>query len=278
MSTLSDVLAEHSVLSGSAVAHLQAVVSEWQLLADLSFSDLLLWVPTDGRAADLRRPGQADHRCHRVRRRPGLGRSSLRRLPAAAARLGGGAGDVARTRRSTHRGSWIRRQVIPVRYLDEVVARHRTGHQQHGRPGGQPAGDRVRRRRRRPVPDGLPTARSRRTSTRGEMHTGPRAGDGLLRLDADGDGRLRQPERAVGLPPARLQRRGHRPAARGADPAADRRPVRRRRTRRPDRRRRAGQAEPADGGRGARPRRCCSGRCRCARTAGRPARWCWSAT
>ena len=48
MSTLSDVLAEHSVLSGSAVAHLQAVVSEWQLLADLSFSDLLLWVPTDG--------------------------------------------------------------------------------------------------------------------------------------------------------------------------------------------------------------------------------------
>ena len=47
MSTLSDVLAEHSTLSGSAVAHLQAVVSEWQLLADLSFSDLLLWVPTD---------------------------------------------------------------------------------------------------------------------------------------------------------------------------------------------------------------------------------------
>ena len=46
MSTLSDLLAEHSDLSGSAVARLQAVVSEWQLLADLSFSDLLLWVPT----------------------------------------------------------------------------------------------------------------------------------------------------------------------------------------------------------------------------------------
>ena len=29
------------------MAHLQAVVSEWQLLADLSFSDLLLWVPTE---------------------------------------------------------------------------------------------------------------------------------------------------------------------------------------------------------------------------------------
>ena len=47
MSTLSDVLAEFSGLSGAAVAHLQAVVSEWQLLADLSFSDLLLWVPSE---------------------------------------------------------------------------------------------------------------------------------------------------------------------------------------------------------------------------------------
>ena len=46
MSTLSDLLAEHTALSGSAVAHLQRLVSEWQLLADLSFSDLLIWVPT----------------------------------------------------------------------------------------------------------------------------------------------------------------------------------------------------------------------------------------
>jgi hypothetical protein len=34
MSTLSDLLAEHTALSGSAVAHLQRLVSEWQLLAD----------------------------------------------------------------------------------------------------------------------------------------------------------------------------------------------------------------------------------------------------
>ncbi len=46
----------------------------------------------------------------------------------------------------------------------------------------------------------------------GEMHTGPRAGDGLLRLDADGRVGLRQPQRAVGLPPAGLQRRGARAA------------------------------------------------------------------
>ncbi len=47
MSTLSDLLAEHTTLPGSAVAHLQRLVSEWQLLSDLSFSDLSVWVPTE---------------------------------------------------------------------------------------------------------------------------------------------------------------------------------------------------------------------------------------
>jgi two-component sensor histidine kinase len=44
MSTLGDLLAEHTVLPGSAVDHLHAVVGEWQLLADLSFADYLMWV------------------------------------------------------------------------------------------------------------------------------------------------------------------------------------------------------------------------------------------
>ncbi len=44
MSTLGDLLAEHTLLPGGAVDHLHAVVSEWQLLADLSFGDLLMWV------------------------------------------------------------------------------------------------------------------------------------------------------------------------------------------------------------------------------------------
>ena len=47
MSTLSDLLAEHTDLSGDAVDHLQRIVGEWQLLADLSFADILLWVGTD---------------------------------------------------------------------------------------------------------------------------------------------------------------------------------------------------------------------------------------
>ncbi|MCH9759662.1 MAG: sensor histidine kinase [Actinomycetia bacterium] len=50
MSTLGDLLAEHTVLPGSAVDHLHAVVGEWQLLADLSFADYLLWVRRDARS------------------------------------------------------------------------------------------------------------------------------------------------------------------------------------------------------------------------------------
>src|SRR5262249_7318407 len=48
MATLFDLLAEHTSLSTDDVEHLQRLVGEWQLLADLSFADMLLWVPTDG--------------------------------------------------------------------------------------------------------------------------------------------------------------------------------------------------------------------------------------
>ncbi|KHJ73121.1 sensor histidine kinase [Rhodococcus sp. Chr-9] len=44
MSTLSSLLARYTNLPGAAVDHLQRVVGEWQLLADLSFADVLLWV------------------------------------------------------------------------------------------------------------------------------------------------------------------------------------------------------------------------------------------
>ncbi|HEY6422854.1 MAG TPA: histidine kinase N-terminal domain-containing protein [Pseudonocardiaceae bacterium] len=50
MSTLSELLALHTHLPGAAVGHLQWVVADWQLLADLSFADLMMWVPLD--AAD----------------------------------------------------------------------------------------------------------------------------------------------------------------------------------------------------------------------------------
>ncbi|GGM32630.1 ATPase [Longimycelium tulufanense] len=47
MSTLTDLLAEHTGMPGAAVDHLQLVVAEWQLLSDLSFADFLMWVPLE---------------------------------------------------------------------------------------------------------------------------------------------------------------------------------------------------------------------------------------
>lgn len=44
MTALDDLLAAHTELSQDDADHLHALVGEWQLLADLSFADLLLWV------------------------------------------------------------------------------------------------------------------------------------------------------------------------------------------------------------------------------------------
>jgi two-component sensor histidine kinase len=51
VSTLSELLSEHTRMPSDAVEHLQRVVAEWQLLADMSFADFLLWVPLGTDAA-----------------------------------------------------------------------------------------------------------------------------------------------------------------------------------------------------------------------------------
>lgn len=45
ISTLSELIAEESNLSEREVEHLHRLVASWQLIADLSFADLLLWCP-----------------------------------------------------------------------------------------------------------------------------------------------------------------------------------------------------------------------------------------
>ncbi|WP_460601171.1 sensor histidine kinase [Flexivirga lutea] len=47
---MNDVLGEHTDLDQSAWDWLHLLVSDWQLLADLSFADLVLWVPTRDRS------------------------------------------------------------------------------------------------------------------------------------------------------------------------------------------------------------------------------------
>ena len=45
MATFSELIATNSVLSVQEQEHLAALVAEWRLLADLSFADLVLWLP-----------------------------------------------------------------------------------------------------------------------------------------------------------------------------------------------------------------------------------------
>ena len=56
MSALGDLLAARTSLSDDEVNHLQRLVGEWQLVSDLSFADLVLWVPIalpDGEAGSI---------------------------------------------------------------------------------------------------------------------------------------------------------------------------------------------------------------------------------
>jgi len=45
MLSLADVVARHTTMAADDLAHLERLVEQWDLLADLSFSDLILWVP-----------------------------------------------------------------------------------------------------------------------------------------------------------------------------------------------------------------------------------------
>jgi two-component system, sensor histidine kinase PdtaS len=47
VSALSELLSSRTRLDDAQIAHLQGLVGEWQLLSDLSFADLLLWVPVE---------------------------------------------------------------------------------------------------------------------------------------------------------------------------------------------------------------------------------------
>ncbi len=90
MSTLGDLLAEHTVLPGSAVDHLHAVVGEWQLLADLSFADYLMWVRRDDDSLVCVAQCPAEHRAHGSAARRGRNRrltpTGCRRSPRLSSR------------------------------------------------------------------------------------------------------------------------------------------------------------------------------------------------
>ncbi|MGI8625897.1 MAG: sensor histidine kinase [Geodermatophilaceae bacterium] len=121
MSALSDLLSEQTDLGPGAAAHLQQLVGDWQILADLAFADLLLWVRTfDGGLLCVGhvRPTTAptSHPDHEVGRRVAPGELSW--LDRAL-----DTGGMIRDRDPQwDSGIPIRPEGIAVRHVGEVIA------------------------------------------------------------------------------------------------------------------------------------------------------------
>ncbi|BBZ66213.1 MAG: histidine kinase N-terminal domain-containing protein [Mycolicibacterium insubricum] len=188
MSTLGDLLAEHTVLPGTAVDHLHTLVGEWQLLADLSFADYLMWVRRDDGAlvcvAQVR-PNTAPTvlLSDAVGSIAGPGELPLVTAAFASGVIGHEDPDG---RPADADPAGLNVEAVPVRYGADVVAvlTHRTAlaatrtSSPLERAYLACAGDLLVMLSEGTFPDVEDLAMSR---------SSPRAGDGLIRLDVDGN-------------------------------------------------------------------------------------------
>jgi two-component sensor histidine kinase len=192
MSTLGDLLAEHTVLPGNAVDHMHAVVGEWQLLADLSFADFLMWVRRDDGVlvcvAQVR-PNTAPT----VLLADAVGTTATAdEMPVVAAAFT--SGTIGREIRGGQRdsrlpngagaGPGLNVEAVPVRYNNEVVAvlTHQTALASRKASPLENAyldcaGDLLLMLSEGTFPNVGDLAMSR---------SSPRVGDGFIRLDGDG--------------------------------------------------------------------------------------------
>ena len=218
MSSLSERLTRGSASSPSQVDHARRLVADWQLLADLAFADLTLWVPLPSGSwwcvaqvrpltAPTSRPEDlVGAEVERGRRR------AVRASPTARA---------ARSPRASRTGrapAPRRREVIPVRHDGVVVAvlAKDTNLAVTRSPSTLEltyldiAADLCLMVSAGTFPPQKPQ----------DAELSPRVGDGLVRLDGAGRVDLRQPQRAVGLPPDRRRPRPRRRRPGRASPAS----------------------------------------------------------
>lgn len=192
MSALTDTLTARTALGAAQVQHLARLVGEWQLLADLAFADLLLWVPvpltnSEGLPASAL---LCVAQC-----RPTTGPTAyqhdqvggvLRGERAAPLRIALAEGRIFREVDPDWEGDLpIRREAIPVRHGGEIIAvLGRDANLASVRTPSQlelvylqSAADLAAM-----VADGtFPSP-----DVRPEEGAGPRVGDGLVRLEPDG--------------------------------------------------------------------------------------------
>ena len=185
MSALLDLLASQTHLDQRQTAHLQQLVAEWQLLSDLSFADLLLWVPTatDGEflcAAQCRpTTGATAYLQDRVGERLSGSRAAALRIAMAESR-------IFRESDPDWEGETpIRREAIPILFDDRPLAvLGRDGNLTSLRSPSQlelaylqSAAD---------LASMVATGKFPGPPSEREEGGGPRVGDGMVRLDPEG--------------------------------------------------------------------------------------------
>jgi two-component system, sensor histidine kinase PdtaS len=192
MSALTDTLAARTSLSDAQVDHIARLVGEWQLLSDLAFADLLLWVPVAIPAAEA---GSVPAFLCVAQCRPTTGPTAyqhdqvgvlLRGDRVAPLRVAYNEGRIFREVDPDWDGDLpIRREAIPVRDGSDIIAViGRDANLASVRTPSQlelvylqSAADLAAM-----VADGTFPA----PDSRQEEGSGPRVGDGLVRLEPDG--------------------------------------------------------------------------------------------
>jgi two-component system, sensor histidine kinase PdtaS len=125
MSLLNDLLADRAGLDPEVVDHLQLLLSDWQILADLSFADLLLFVPhklQDGTPTYLCVGQMRPYTAQTIYHEDLVGQA----FPITDRPMVGRALEEGRVIRDTDpdwsTGVPVREEAIPVRYGDDFVA------------------------------------------------------------------------------------------------------------------------------------------------------------
>ena len=169
------------------VEWLSLLLADWQIIADLSFADLVLWLPDrDGTGLLGRRPDAPDDGPDGVRRRHRRRRSSRpgkRPLLDAALREG----RIAREGDPEWRDDVpVRVEAIPVRRGDRLIAVVARNTNLPGRAYAEPARAVLPADRQRALPDDRLRQPSRSPAQRSDHADSPRVGDGFIRVDAAG--------------------------------------------------------------------------------------------
>ena len=189
MTLLENLLAHRSTLSEEAVDHLQALLGEWQTLADMSFADLLLWVRcemADERQAYLCVGQMRPYTTQTIYTEDLVGQV----FPVSARPMVGRALVEGRVIRDADpdwsTGVPVREEAIPILFRGEVIAViTRESNVSTARAPSQleltylqTAGELAQMMAEGTLPH--PDA------SRDERELAPRVGDGIIRMDADG--------------------------------------------------------------------------------------------